>query len=101
MTSYNDPTRQLTIFLLSTASLPFVVNATVWLYCRGLTRAIYILCIEHLRMLHLCRESNPGPPALQASTLCKEPFEQPYLVAIWDLTSAATAPPQVAMGDRG
>ncbi len=38
--------------------------------CRGLTRAIYILCIEHLRMLRLSREPNPGPPALQASTLC-------------------------------
>jgi hypothetical protein len=28
-------------------------------YCRGFTRAIYILCIEHLRMLRLSRESNP------------------------------------------
>ncbi len=37
--------------------------------CRGLTRAIYILCIEHLRMLRLSGESNPGPPALQASIL--------------------------------
>jgi hypothetical protein len=53
--------------------------------CRGLTRAIYILSIEHLRMLCLSRESNPGPPALQASTLWKEPFERPYLVAIRDL----------------
>jgi hypothetical protein len=44
--------------------------------CIGLTRAIYILCIEHLRMLRLSRESNPGPPALQANTLCKEPFER-------------------------
>ncbi len=42
--------------------------------CRGLTRAIYILCIEHLRMLRLSGELNPGPPALQANTLCKEPF---------------------------
>jgi hypothetical protein len=39
---------------------------------RGLTRATYILCIEHLRMLHLSGESNPGPPALQAYTLCIE-----------------------------
>ncbi len=70
-------------------------------YCRGLTRAIYILSIEHLRMLCLSRESNPGPPALQASTLWKEPFERLYLVAIWDLTCVATAPPQVTMGDRG
>jgi hypothetical protein len=69
--------------------------------CRGLTRAIYILSIEHLRMLCLSRESNPGPPALQASTLWKEPFERPYLVAIRDLTCVATAPPQVTMGDRG
>ncbi len=44
--------------------------------CRGLTRATYILCIEHLRLKRLSRESNPGPPALQANTLCKEPFEQ-------------------------
>jgi hypothetical protein len=67
--------------------------------CRGLTRTIYILlhrasenvfCIEHLRMLCLSRESYPGPPALQASTLWKEPFERPYLVAIRDLTCAAT-----------
>jgi hypothetical protein len=69
--------------------------------CRGLTRAIYILSIEHLRMLCLSRESNPGPPALQASTLWKEPFERLYLVAIRDLTCVATAPPQVTMGDRG
>ncbi len=41
--------------------------------CRGLTRATYILCIEHPRPK---RESNPGPPALQANTLCKEPFER-------------------------
>jgi hypothetical protein len=41
---------------------------------RGLTRGIYILCIEHLRMLRLSRESNQVPPALQANTLCKEPF---------------------------
>jgi hypothetical protein len=41
-------------------------------------------------MLCLSRESNLGPPALQASTLWKEPFERPYLVAIRDLTCAAT-----------
>ncbi len=58
--------------------------------CRGLTRAIYILSIEHLRMLCLSRESNPGPPALQASTLWKEPFERPYLVALRDLSCVAT-----------
>ncbi len=58
--------------------------------CRVLTRAIYILSIEHLRMLCLSRESNPGPPALQASTLWKEPFERPYLVAIQDLICVAT-----------
>ncbi len=46
--------------------------------CRGLTRATYILCIEHLRMLRLSRESNPRPPALQANTLCKEPFERHF-----------------------
>ncbi len=46
--------------------------------CRGLTRATYILCIEHLRMLRLSRESNPRPPALQANTICKEPFERHF-----------------------
>jgi hypothetical protein len=44
--------------------------------CRGLTKAIYIFCIEHLRMWRLSRVSNPGPPALQANTLCKEPLER-------------------------
>ncbi len=44
--------------------------------CRGSTRATYILCIEHPRPKRLSRESNPGPSALQANTLCKEPFEQ-------------------------
>ncbi len=44
--------------------------------CRGLTRSIYTLCIEHLRMLRLSGDSNPGPPALQASTLWKEPFDR-------------------------
>jgi hypothetical protein len=47
--------------------------------CRGLTKATYILCIlriEHQRLKRLNRESNPGPPALQANTLCKEPFER-------------------------
>ncbi len=43
--------------------------------CRDLTRVIYILCIEHLRMLRLSRESNPGPPALQGNTLCKVPIK--------------------------
>ncbi len=46
--------------------------------------------VEHLRLLRLSGESNPGPPALQASTLWKEPFERPYLVAIRDLTCVAT-----------
>ncbi len=40
------------------------------------TRATYILCIELQIMLRLRRESNPGPPALQADTLCTEPFER-------------------------
>ena len=44
-------------------------------------------------MLSLSRKSNPGPPALQASTLWIEPFERPYLVAIRDLTCAATKAP--------
>ncbi len=49
--------------------LSTVLKVVKWWNCRGLTRAIYILCIEHLRMLHLSRELNPGPPALQASSL--------------------------------
>jgi hypothetical protein len=28
--------------------------------CRSLTRATYILCIEHLRLMRLSRKSNPG-----------------------------------------
>ncbi len=44
--------------------------------CRSSTRATYILCIEHPRLMLLSRESNPGPPALQANTLCKELFER-------------------------
>ena len=43
-----------------------------------------------MRLLRLSGKSNPGPPALQASTLRKEPFERPYLVAIRDLTCVAT-----------
>jgi hypothetical protein len=46
--------------------------------CRDLTRATYILWIEHPRLMSLSRESNPGPPALQANTQCKEPFERRY-----------------------
>jgi hypothetical protein len=46
--------------------------------CRGLTRATYILSIEHPRPKRLSRESNPGPPTMQANTLCKEPFERGY-----------------------
>jgi hypothetical protein len=34
---------------------------TYIIYCRGLTRATCILCIEHPRLLRLSRESNPGP----------------------------------------
>jgi hypothetical protein len=49
----------------------FNVSKVTNINCRGLTKAIYILCIEHLRMLRLSGESNPGPPALQANTLCK------------------------------
>ncbi len=51
--------------------------------------ATYILCIEHPRPMHLSRESNPGPLALQANTLCNEPFErlinsysEPWLVLL-------------------
>ncbi len=41
--------------------------------CRGLTRDTYILCIEHPRPMGLSQESNLGPAALHAITLCKEP----------------------------
>jgi hypothetical protein len=36
---------------------------------RGLTRATYILCIEHPRQMCLNWELNSGPTALQANTL--------------------------------
>jgi hypothetical protein len=35
--------------------------------------ATYILCIEHRDTPHL--RQTPGPPVLQANTICKEPFE--------------------------
>jgi hypothetical protein len=63
------------------------------LLCRGLTRAIYMLCIEHLRMLRLSGESNRGPPALQAHTLCKEPLERRIKLPFGISACAATAPP--------
>ncbi len=70
--------------------------------CRGLTRATYILCIERrrasaaqkrrsaceTRLMRCSRESNPGPPALQANNLCKEPFERRYWLVFG--TSACT-----------
>ncbi len=65
--------------------------------CRGLTRATYILCIEHPRPKHLSRESNPGPPALQANTLCKEPFERRYVLIFGTSVCTTTAPPQAEM----
>jgi hypothetical protein len=48
-------------------------------------------------MTCLSWESNPGPPALQVSTLWKESFERLYQVAIWDPTCVATAFPQVTI----
>jgi len=46
-------------------------------YCRGLTRAIYILCIEeHLRMLRLSRESNPWTSCTAGEHSRQEPFER-------------------------
>ncbi len=47
-------------------------------------------------MLRLSDESNLGPPALHCTAgeySMKEPFERPYLVAIRDLTCAATKHP--------
>ncbi len=48
------------------------------MHCRGMARALYILCIEHLRLMRLSRESNQGPPALHANTLFKAPVERHY-----------------------
>ncbi len=53
--------------------------------CRGLTRATYILCIEHPRPKRLSRESNPGPPALQANTLMQRAIRTALLTAIRNL----------------
>jgi hypothetical protein len=41
----------------------------------------------------LSRESNPRPPALQANTLCKEPFKTTYYLVFRISASVATAPP--------
>jgi hypothetical protein len=49
------------------------------------------------RLMRRSRESNPGLLALQANTLCKEPFEQPYLLPFRTLACTTTAPPQAAM----
>ncbi len=64
-------------------------------YCRGLTRATYILFITRPKCLS--RESNLGPPALQANTLCKEPFERHYLLLFGTLPCTTKAPPRAAM----
>jgi hypothetical protein len=69
----------------------------VGMYCRGLTRATYILCIEHPRPKRLSRELNPGPPALQANTLCKEPFEKHCWLLFGTSACTTTAPPQATM----
>ncbi len=58
--------------------------------CRGWTRATYILCIEHPRPKCLSRELNPGPPALQANTLCKEPFQRRYWLLFGTLACTTT-----------
>jgi hypothetical protein len=50
-------------------------GSSLW---RSLTRATYMLCIEHPILMRLSWELNPGLPTLQANTLCKEPFEQLY-----------------------
>ncbi len=52
--------------------------------CRGLTRATYILCIEHPRLKCLSRESNPGPPALQAKLYARA-IRIEFLTAIWNV----------------
>jgi hypothetical protein len=43
-------------------------------------------------MLRLSGESNPGPPALQANTLCKEPFERRIELPCGISPCAATVP---------
>ncbi len=62
----------------------FKENATpiISLLSRGLTRAgpPTSTAYEHPRTLRFSRKSNPGPPALQANTLCKEPFKRRYLL---------------------
>ncbi len=63
--------------------------------CRGLTKATYILCIEHPRLMRLSRESNQGE--LQANTLCKEPFERRYWLPFGTSACTTTAPPQATM----
>ncbi len=65
------------------------------MYSWGFTKAAYIFCIEHLRSMHLSRESNPVPPALQANTLCKEPFEQRYQLLFGTSNCTTTASPKL------
>ncbi len=53
--------------------------------CRGLTRATYILCIEHPRPKRLSQESYLGPPALQAKSHSNDViicFSEPRLVLL-------------------
>ncbi len=51
------------------------------------TRAIYIPCIEHLRMLRLSRESNPEPPSLDCRrTFYAKSHSNGILVAIRKLS---------------
>ncbi len=42
------------------------------------------------RLMRRSRESNPGPPALQANTLCKEPFKRHYWLLFGTLACTTT-----------
>ncbi len=79
--------------------IQFFYGQTKHCACRGLTRAAYVLCIDHPRPMRLSRESNPGPPALQVNTLCKDPLKLGYLLPFRTLACITTSPPppQAAM----
>jgi hypothetical protein len=48
-------------------------------------------------MLRLRRETNPGPPALQANTLRKEPFERRILLPFGISACAFFSPQKVEL----
>jgi hypothetical protein len=66
---------------------------------------LYGLDQGHLHPLHRASEnvaSHPGPPALQANNLCKEPFERGINCHSGSQLVLLQLPPtQVAMEDHG